>query len=272
MDFEIHYTEEQQQFRASLRAWLEDNTPKDLDIPIDGRPLDRETQDRVKEFRCKLGAKGWLAPSWPREWGGGDLSPALEAVFREELRRLGLPSIGNDQRWIPAMMVWGTPEQKQLYVPPALRGETITWQLFTEADTGSDLAATKTQAIRDGDYWLIRGQKDFITGRFDPDYLWTLAVTDVTRPQRYNLGVFIIDANLPGITIRTQNLLLGSERHVFLDVRVPADSLVGDPFQGWEIAQTTLESERGGHIFRGTEEATIQSVLQYLREQGQSQL
>ena len=272
MDFEIHYTEEQHLFRTSLRAWLEDNVPSDLDIPLDGRPLDRETQDILKEFRCKLGSQGWLAPSWPREWGGADLSPELEEIFREELRRLNLPSIGSDQRWLPAMMVWGTPEQKQRYVPPALRGETITWQLFAEAETGNDLAATKTQAIRDGDHWLIRGQKDFITGRFDPDYLWTLAMTDVTRPQKLNLGIFMIDARLPGITIKTQSLLLGSERHVFLDVRVPADTLVGDPFQGWEITQTTLETERGGRMFRGSEEATIESVLQYLREQGPSQL
>jgi len=272
MDFEIHYTEEQQLFRTNLRAWLEDNSPRDLDIPLDGRPLDRETQDRLKEFRCKLGAQGWLAPSWPREWGGADLSPALEEVFLEELRRLNLQSIGNDQRWLSAMMVWGTPEQKQRYVPPALRGETITWQLFAEVETGNDLAATKTQAIRDGDHWLIRGQKDFITGRFDPDYLWTLAMTDVTRPPTLNLGVFMIDARLAGITIKTQELLLGSERHVFLDVRVPADSLVGDPFQGWEIAQTALETERGGRMVSSSEQATIESVLQYLRGHGQSQL
>lgn len=272
MDFEIHYTKEQQLFRTNLRTWLDDNSPKDLDIPSDGSPLDRETQDRLKEFRCKLGAQGLLVPSWPKEWGGADLSPALEEVFMEEFGRLHLPAIGNNQRWLPAMMVWGTPEQKQRYVPPTLRGETITWQLFAEAETGNDLAATKTQAIRDGDHWLIRGQKDFITGRFDPDYLWTLAITDVTRPPRLNLGVFMIDAHLPGITIKTQSLVMGSERHVFLDVRVPVDSLVGDPFQGWEIAQTTMATERGGRMARSSEEATIESLHQYLREQGKSHL
>jgi len=266
MDFEIHYTEEQDAFRANLRSWLQDNAPKNLDIPLDNMPLGRKTQDILKDFRCKLGAMGWLAPSWPKEWGGAELSPSLEEVFREEFRALNLPSIGNDQRWLQAMMIWGTPEQKQRYVPPALRGETITWQLFVEAETGNDLAATKTQAIRDGNYWHIRGKKDFISGRFDPDYLWTLAMTDVTRPPELNLGVFMIDAHLPGITIKTQHLLLGKERHVYLDVQVPTDCLLGDPFQGWEITQTTLGTERGDRMYRSSEEATIQSVLQYLRD------
>lgn len=271
MDFEFHYTEEQEQFRALLQAWLEDNAPTDLEVSMDGRPLDRETQDRLREFRLKLGAKGWLAPSWPSQWGGADLSPALDAVFREELAQLNLPSIGSNPRWIPAMLVWGTPEQKQRYVPPALRGEIITWQMFSESESGSDLSSMKTQAVRDGNSWVISGHKDFITGRIDPDYLCTVVVTDPERPQRLNLGVFMIDARLPGISIVTQDLLLGSERHVFLDgVRVPANCLIGSPFQGWEIVQTILEGEQGGQGVRSTEEATIQSVLEYLRGQGQS--
>ena len=81
MDFEIHYTDQQQQFREALRAWLENNAPKDIEIPSDGRPLDRETQQTLRDFRCKLGSKGWLAPSWPLEWGGGGMHPALESVF-----------------------------------------------------------------------------------------------------------------------------------------------------------------------------------------------
>ena len=122
MDFEIHYTDQQQRFREALRAWLDDNVPKDLDIPPDGRPLDKETQQKVKDFRCKLGEKGWLAPSWPLEWGGGGLHPELEEVFLEEIRRLNLPSIGNTQRWIPPLLVWGSPEQKERGVVLASSG------------------------------------------------------------------------------------------------------------------------------------------------------
>ena len=272
MDFEIHYTDQQQQFREALRAWLENNAPKDIEIPTDGRPLDRETQQTLRDFRCKLGSKGWLAPSWPLEWGGGGMHPALETVFLEEIRRLNLPSIGNTQRWIPPLLVWGTPEQKERYVPPALRGETVIWQLFAEAESGSDLASIKTHAVRDGQEWIINGSKAFVMGRFDPDYLWTLAVTDVTRPSKLNLGVFMIDANLSGISVSTQDLLMGSDSHIELDhVRVPADCLIGHQYQGWEIAQTTIEGERGGYVILSAEEATIKSVQEFLRDQGRNQ-
>ena len=222
----------------------------------------------MKAFRRALGAQGWLAPTFPKEVGGGGLPPALAAVIQDEMRRLELPSMGDNTRWIPAMMVWGTNEQRRRYVPPALRGETITWQLFNEPQGGSDLASVRTVAVPEADGFRITGEKAFITGRFDPDQLWTLAMTDLDRPKRTNLGVFMIDARLPGITIRTQRLLMGSERRVFLDnVPVPADCLVGGLYQGWEIVQTILEGERGGFAFRVSEDGTMESINAFLREE-----
>ncbi len=268
MDFEIHYTEEQETFRTIVRAWLEEHLPRNIYIPLDDRALDQETQARVKKFRRELGAKGWLAPTWPVEAGGGGLGPALAVIISEEIRRLQLPSLGDSPRWISAMLVWGAEEQKRRYVLPALRGETITWLCFNEPDSGTDQAATKTQAVREGDDYLVTGIKAFITGRFDPDYLWTLVVTDPNRPQRLNLGVLMIDARSPGITIRTQRLLVGSERFVFFDnVRVPSDCLVGTPYLGWEIAQMTVEGERGGPPPRVNERGTVESIAQYLKEE-----
>ncbi|MCI0824195.1 MAG: acyl-CoA dehydrogenase family protein [Chloroflexi bacterium] len=268
IDFEDHYTEAQQQFRVTVRAWLDHFVPQDLNIPPDGSPLDPETQQRVKAFRRQLGAQGWLAPTWQKVYGGGGLSPAFARIIEEEMRRLVLPSMGDNTRWIPAVMTWGTDEQKLRYVPCALRGETITWQAFNEPGSGSDLASIRTQAVADGKDYLISGDKAFITGRFDPDYLWTLAVTGPDRPPRLNLGLFMVDASLPGISIKTQRLLAGSERRVSLEnVRVPADCLVGLPYQGWEIAQTILEEERGGHGFRTEEDGTVSSVLEYLRQE-----
>ena len=251
-----------------VRSWLEQYVPRDLRIPPDGRPLDAETQLRVKDFRRLLGAQGWLAPTWPREYGGGGLSPAFAEVIQEEIQQLTLPSMGDNSRWIPAMMAWGTEEQKLRYVLPALRGETITWQAFNEPRSGSDLASIGTQAVLEGDEYVISGQKAFITGRFDPDYLWTLAVTDPDRPRRLNLGILMVDATSPGISIRTQRMLAGSERTVTLeDVRAHKDCLVGLPTQGWEIAQTILEEERGGYAFRTNEDATIQSIRQFLQQE-----
>jgi alkylation response protein AidB-like acyl-CoA dehydrogenase len=132
------------------------------------------------------------------------------------------------------------------------------------------MASIKTQAVRDGNDYLITGAKAFITGRFDPDYLWTLAVTDPARPPRLNLGTFLVDAKLPGITITTQRLLVGSERMVYLDnVRVSAECLVGTLCQGWEIVQTILEGERGGPPYQhpATDQGTVASVIEYLREE-----
>ena len=267
MDFGTRYTSEQHAFRAIVRTWLAQHAPVDLKIPADSSPLNPDAQEQVKAFRRQIGAKGWLAPSWPREYGGG-MSTAMEQVIQEELRRLVLPNMGDNTRWIPAMMIWGTEEQKLRYIRPALRGETITWQAFNEPDSGSDLAGVRTRATPDGSDYIITGEKAFITGRFDPDYLWTLAVTDLDRPRRMNLGLFMVEARLPGVSIKTQRLLMGSERRIyFSDVLVPADCLVGLPQQGWEIAQTILESERGGFAFRASEEGTVESVRQYLREE-----
>ena len=252
MDFEEGQSEEQRAFRWAVRAWLKENTPDQIAVPADGSPLDPETQTIIKDFRRKLGSQGWLAPNWPREYGGGGLSSAAAAIIQQELGGLRLPTMGDNYRWIPAVMSWGTEEQKQRYVIPCLRGETITWQAFNEANSGSDFASISTQAIWDGDDYVINGEKAFITGRFDPDYLWTLAVTDPGLPRRENLSLLMIDANLPGITIKTQRLLAGSERNIFLEnVRVPGECMVGQPSQGWEIAQAILESERTGLPARG---------------------
>ena len=247
MTLEGRQSEEQQAFRWAVRTWLDQNTPANIAIPADFSALDQETQTLIKEFRVKLGAKGWLAPTWPHEYGGGGMAPAAAEIIQQELSRLRLPTMGDNYRWIPAVMSWGTEEQKQRFVVPCLRGETITWQAFNESNSGSDLASVSTQAIWDGDDFVINGEKSFITGRFDPDYLWTLAVTDPELPKHSNLGVLMVDAKTPGIEIKTLRLLAGSERKLtFDDVLVPGTCLVGAPTQGWEIAQAILEQERGG--------------------------
>jgi alkylation response protein AidB-like acyl-CoA dehydrogenase len=270
MDFEVRYTEDQEAFRMVFRGWLDEYAPQRVDVPPDGRPLSVEAQTQVKAFRRLLGEKGWLAPSWPIELGGAGLHPSLETIIREELGRLELPPLGDSRLWIPAMLVWGTDEQKKRYVGPALRGETITWMAFNESASGTDLASIRTEAFRDGNDYLINGSKAFITGRFDPDNLWTLVVTDHARPPHLNLGIFMIDARSPGITIKTQRLLVGSERHVFFEnVRVPTDNLVGTPYLGWEIAQSVLEGERGGIAFRVNDRGTVESVIEYLKEERQ---
>ena len=272
MDFRSPYTQQQQEFRAAVRAWLIQHFPRDLKIPPDGSPLDAENQAKVKTFRRLLGEKGWLAPSWPRELGGGGLTSGLDVVLMEEMRRMPLPSMGDNNRWVPAMMVWGTEEQKERFIPACLKGESITWQCFNEPGSGSDFASVSTYAVPEEGGWIINGEKAFITGRFDPDYLITLANTGKDRPRRMNLGVFMVDANSPGLEIRNMRLLMGSERRVRFDnVFVPDDCRIGPPYQGWEIAMSVIEAERGGVAFRISEDGTIESIYQYLRDQRNDQ-
>ena len=271
MDFETKYTKEQEEFRIVVREWMEENAPLDLSVPVDGRPLDADSQELVRKFRRKLGAKGWIAPSWPRHMGGAGLSPDMEVILQQEFRRMKLPPIGDNRRHINMILVWGTEEQKRRWVIPALRGELLTWQNFGEPGAGADIAGINTRAVPQGDNYLINGSKAMITGRFDPDYLLTLAVTDLDRPRHYNLGVFMVDARLPGVTIGGPTLLVGSERNIYLDnVLVPGDCLVGGLYQGWEICQTILQQERGEVSFRITESGTIDSIQEYLREERSS--
>ena len=250
MDFKIPETASQQAFRISIRTWLNEQRPSNLDIPADGTPLKDSEQSILNTFRRKLGDKGWLAPSFSKAFGGGGLSIPLGMIVQEELQLLNLPYMGDNHAWIPAMMVWGTETQQLRYVLPALQGKTITWQAFNEPKVGSDIGSIQTTATKDKTDYIINGEKAFITGRFKPDYLWTLAVTDETRPKRMNLGLFMIDATLPGISITTQRLLTGSERA---------------PFQGWEIAQNILEGERGGYAFRPDDNGVIESIQEFLK-------
>lgn len=263
MDFTYHYTKEQEEFRIEVRDWLDKNIPNDVKRPPDHKHLDPETFWWVKGFREQLGLKGWLYPTFPKEYGGGGLPAELGVVIQEELYKKDIPQIHDNTFDLPALMVWGTEEQKQQLLRPRLLGEKLGWQLFTEPGVGSDLSGLETRAVRDGDDWVITGQKVFVGG--DAGYaspetkvpddaqlgvgiLYALAITDPNAPRHRNMGAFIIPGDVPGITARTQNLLTGrGKRHVFLDnVRIPGNRLIGGETQGWQVAQTTLEIEHGG--------------------------
>src|SRR3989304_4908008 len=151
MDFELDYSEEQEEFRKEVRAWLETHVPR-VELPPDSADLTQEHYEIGKAFGRDLGAKGWLAPTWPKEFGGGGLTADPAVVINEELARYDIPPLGDLGLVIsaPAILVHGTDEQKQRYLPEILKGHAITWQVFTEPDAGSDLASLKTRGVRDG--------------------------------------------------------------------------------------------------------------------------
>lgn len=251
MDFEVRYTEKQQAFRAEVAHWLQQTVPEILRGREEHEHEPYEVYQQRRELGRRMGAKGWLYPSGPAEYGGGGMDQEEALVIMEELNKLGLslPPYYDSGGVLGSMaiLVWGTEEQKQRFLPPIYKGEKRTWQLLTEPDAGSDLANIKTTAVRDGDDWLISGQKIYIGSEHGADAYWTLARTDASAPRHQNLGWFMIDSNTEGIVCQPMRLIGGMEKQtIFLDnVRVPDLALVGGANNGWKVATTHLELEHG---------------------------
>jgi 3-oxocholest-4-en-26-oyl-CoA dehydrogenase alpha subunit len=259
MDFEVTYTEEQQRFRREVRAWLEANVPARVTrTPVDAKDSWERYQD-LRAFGRQLGQRGWLYPRAPKPYGGGGLDVDHTIILEEEVDRVGLalpPYYDSGGRLGSAtILVWGTEEQKRAMLPPIYTGQVRTWQLLTEPGAGSDLAGVTTTAIRDGDAYVLNGQKIFVGSDNGADRIWMIAVTDPGGKRHENLSWFMIDAGLPGITVQPMELLgTGGEggtdpavkNTVFFDnVRVPAFALVGGENNGWKAASTHLELEHG---------------------------
>ena len=279
MDFELEWTPEQDAFRAEAREWVERNVPDVPDHP-DPAKLTRAEYDLQREFGRKLGAKGWLYPTMPAEYGGGGLSMELAMILEEELDRYNMPlppyydtggKLGS-----MAILVWGSDEQKEHFLPRMLRGEVRTWQLLTEPESGSDLASVRTTATRDGDEYVVNGTKIFVGSSHGAEYSWTIVVTDPNAERHANLGWLMIPMNLPGITVEPMDLLfVGGERGAasgikntvyFDNVRVPAFNLVGGENNGWKVAATHLEIEHGLLRSAVREDPLTERVFEYARK------
>ena len=279
MDFEPTYTPEQEEFRQEVRGWLAENVSPDIAHPPDSINITEEQYQLRRGLGRKLGEKGWLWATAPEEYGGGGLSLDHAVVVEEEVDSYGLtvpPYYDSGGRLGGAsIMVWGTEEQKQTFLPPIFRGEVRTWQLLTEPEAGSDLANAKMSAERDGDDYVINGQKIYVGSSLGCDYMWTITCTDNEAPRHQNLGWFMIPATLPGITIQPMELLIsggesgagsGVKNTVFFDnVRVPAFNLIGGENEGWKVATTHLELEHGtgGRIARNW---LVDHLFEYCRE------
>lgn len=256
MNFQVEYTPEQQQFRRQVRQFLEENVSQELRGTAAKDGISYEEYQAQRSLGRKLGERGWLFPLAPRDYGGGGLTADHALVLLEELDRyeLTLPPYYDSGGTLgsASILVWGSEEQKRRFLPPIYRGEVRTWQLLTEPGAGSDVASVQTRAIRDGDDYVVTGQKIFVGSDYGAERYWTLAVTDPTAPRHQNLSWFMIDAGLPGISILPQELLTrsdagGIKNAVFFDgVRVPAFCLVGGENNGWRVASTHLELEHGG--------------------------
>ncbi len=269
MDFALPYTEEQERFRQEVRTWFEENIPAEMQEPIDSRDFTLEQYQFWRGMHQKMAAKGWLYPTFPKQYGGGGLSGDHETILQEERLRAKVVGTFTNPFAAPSLLVWGTEAQKQKFLVPLMTAQKVAWQKFTEPQSGADLANYQSRAVRDGDDWVITGQNVFVSGRGpNPDYLFGPALTDPEAPRHRNMGWFMIPYPTPGLDVRNQNLLSGADQHfVFLDgVRVPGDHLIGGDHQGWQVTNTGLEEEHGGRGQAFPADDELEYLLKYVKE------
>ena len=245
---EFRFSEEDRQFRSELTTFLGDQLP-------DGWWGEEAYDDSVWPFtiemRKKLGEKGWLAISWPKEYGGQDASPGQSMIYSEEMAYNRAP--GKDIQGVgfigPCLMIHGTEEQRRQHLRPISEGK-VTWcQGFSEPESGSDLASLQTRAVEDGDDFVISGQKIWSSGAHQSDWCHLLARTDPDAPKHRGITYFLIDMKTPGVEVRGITDLTGHHRfnEIFLDnVRVPKENVIGEVNRGWYAAMSTLDFERTG--------------------------
>lgn len=249
-------------FRTVVRDWFEKEYPEELRYPSA-----RFHWDEIKEWYFKLSAKGWVAPAWPREFGGMGLSSSKMLIFIEEQERWGIgrsPDMGILMIG-PLLIKHGTVEQQQFYLPKILAGENIWCQGYSEPNAGSDLASLKTSAVSDGDDFIVNGQKTWTTLAQDATHMFLLVRTSTEGRKQSGISFLLVDFNTPGITVRPIKNLAGDEEFCevfFDDVRVPKENIVGEMNAGWSIAKALLSFER---LFLGSPKYS-QYTLQRLDE------
>ena len=249
---DLRYPPEAEAFRSELRAWLEANLPDDL--PGQTEQLERGTVEleRLREWNRTLADAGYAALSWPEEYGGRGASLLDQIVFNEEMDRAGAPgpvNIVGMPNIAPAIMQWGTEEQKVRCLPRMLRGDDIWCQGMSEPDAGSDLASLQCRAVLDGDVFVVNGQKTWNTLGSVADWCQLYVRTDTSVAKHKGISCLLVDMSLPGVEVRPLVTITGDpgfSEVFFTNVRVPASALLGPLNEGWKVATTTLAHERAG--------------------------
>ena len=266
---------EQQVFRASVEEFFSDNFPEALEMSKNDDPRTMRSvkntpakEAALKEWRTALVDKGWIAPAWPKEYGGADLSPMEQFILNETIAvrgapRVGVPDVGS------TIMVHGNDDQKKEFLPPMVRGETRWCQGYSEPGSGSDLASLQTRAVRDGDDFVINGQKIWTSGAHLANWMFALVRTDPEAPKHRGITYLFFPMDTPGGSVRP--LIQMHDQHgfnetFFEDVRVPVKNAVGEIDRGWYVGATHLDFERSSIGMAVGQERILDALREFVTD------
>jgi alkylation response protein AidB-like acyl-CoA dehydrogenase len=259
----------QAEWREEVRAFLKkENPPRQ---PEDGNWESGGDPEAMKTWRTKLAKRGWIAPAWPKEYGGAGLGVVEQFIMNEEFAEARAVSMGGSGVGFlgPTLITYGNDDQKKEHLSRILSGETQWCQGYSEPGSGSDLASLQTRAVRDGDDFVINGQKIWTSGAHTAQWMFMLARTDPDAPKHRGISYFLLDMKTPGVSVRPLiNMAnrLGFNEVFFEDVRVPAKNVVGEVNRGWYIGATTLDFERSSIGSAVGQRQTLETYINYIRE------
>lgn len=266
----LRFTKEEDAFRMEVRSFIHKEMPpaiaEAMTIQEGSVP---EIWGQVRALRKKLATKGWIGMSWPKEYGGMGESLVKQAIFKEEMAYWRCPGIDPQAYQLgPAIIIHGSEEQKKKFLGATLRAE-LTWcQGFSEPNAGSDLASLSTRAVKDGDDYLITGQKIWTSYAHVADYIHLLARTDPDAPKHRGISYFLFPTNLKGITIKPIKQMdngHGFNEVYFENVRVPKSAMFGELNRGWYVATTTLDFERSNIAGSAGVRRSLDDLIQFCK-------
>jgi alkylation response protein AidB-like acyl-CoA dehydrogenase len=275
---DVRYPPEAEAYREKVQAFLAEHLPPDWRGigALEGPGYDRF----VSDWRKVLGEHGYLAVSWPKEYGGPGLTPLEQVILAEEFTKAGVPQgsindVFNIQMIGNTLLEWGTDEQKRYYLPRILSGEDVWCQGYSEPNAGSDLGNLGCRAERDGDEWLINGQKIWTSAGHLANMIFVLCRTDPTAPKHRGITFLLCPMDQPGVEVRPIKMLSGASEFnevFFTDARCPAGNVVGQVNGGWAVAMTLLGYERGeaSAVFPIRFRADLDRLIELARERGKT--
>jgi alkylation response protein AidB-like acyl-CoA dehydrogenase len=274
----LAFNDEELAFQTEVRDWLAANMPMEVAEESRRSRTSHVSKERLLQWQKKLAGKGWLCPNWPKEYGGPGWNSTQKFIFEMEMARADSPYLSSFsiKMVAPVLMKYGSAAQKQRFLPKIAAAEELWCQGYSEPGSGSDLASLRTKAERQGDHYIVNGQKIWTTNAHYADWIFCLVRTSNEGKRQEGISFLLIDMKSPGIKIDPIYLVDGTRtpmRHevnqvFFTDVKVPVENLVGEENKGWTYAKYLLEFERGGQAFG----PRLRKAFRHLQTLSKSQL